>query len=154
MSRKKNRTIVYSERLGHIIAERLAEGESLQSICSERNVMPWRSTVIRWTLDPEHPFYELYHDARKVQSEILADEMMDIADDGTNDYMIRENEDGKETKILDREHITRSQLRVGTRKWYLSCVVPRFQDKKQIAHSGEVTTRNIFNVEGVEPDGD
>ncbi len=65
-----------------------------------------------------------------------ADEALEIADDGSNDWMKRQGEDGEVHVIYDHEHIQRSRLRVDTRKWLLSKVLPKvYGDKPQ--HTGD-----------------
>lgn len=45
----------------------------------------------------------------------LAEEAIEIADDGRNDWETREREDGTEYQALNHEHVSRSKLRVQTR---------------------------------------
>ena len=45
----------------------------------------------------------------------LAEEAIEIADDGRNDWETREREDGTEYQALNHEHVQRSKLRVQTR---------------------------------------
>ena len=55
----------------------------------------------------------------------MADETLEISDDGTNDWM-KDNEGYK----VNGEHVARSRLRVDTRKWLLSKALPKiFGDK-------------------------
>ncbi len=57
--------------------------------------------------------------------------MADIADDGSNDFT--KDKDGK--AVVDHEHIQRSRLRIDTRKWIASKLLPkRYGDKLQ--HTG------------------
>jgi hypothetical protein len=56
---KRGRPSVYSEAIAGEICQRLADGESLKSICRSEG-MPKSSTVIAWALDVAHPFYERY----------------------------------------------------------------------------------------------
>src|SRR5690606_532057 len=82
----------YSEALVDAICERIANGESLRSICSDDD-MPSKTSVFNWLA--KHPeFLTKYARAREVQAEALADEMIDIADNGTNDWMEKRNADG------------------------------------------------------------
>ncbi len=114
------------------ICTRLAGGKSLRAICRD-DAMPSLSTVMGWLFDGEHEeFSEQYARARKVQAEVLADELTDIADEGSNDFTT--DKDGKET--VNHEHIQRSRLRVDTRKWVAAKLLPkRYGDKLQ--HTGE-----------------
>lgn len=124
----------YTPELGKTICERIASGESLNKICKDE-AMPARSTVITWALfwDKENndlkEFSDKYARARQVQAELLGDGIFDIADDVTGDIVVAEN--GKET--VNYENIARSRLKVDTRKWYLSKVLPKvYGDKLQL----------------------
>lgn len=65
-----------------------------------------------------------------------ADELLDIADDGTNDWMLR-NDDGENVSYsLNGEHVQRSRLRVDTRKWLLSKLIPAYAEKRINEHTG------------------
>lgn len=126
----------YSDDLAVEICSRIAGGESLVSICKDED-MPERQTVYRWLFDDEHKFLsDRYAEARKIQAETLADELFDIADDASNDWMERKGKDGESIGWqLNGEHYQRSRLRVDTRKWYLSKVLPKFADKQQIENT-------------------
>lgn len=67
----------------------------------------------------------------------MADELVEIADDGTNDYVEREV-DGGVRVVFDGEHFQRSRLRVDTRKWVLSKVLPKiYGDKIGVEVTGD-----------------
>jgi len=57
--------------------------------------MPDRHTVINWSLEEGHPFFNQYARAREIQYHLLADDLTDIADDGSNDWMERYGKDGE-----------------------------------------------------------
>ena len=45
-------------------------------------------------------------------------------------------------KLQDHEHIQRARLRVDTRKWMLSKMLPKlYGDKLDVAHSGAVSVK-------------
>ncbi len=56
----------------------------------------------------------------------MADELLDIADDGTNDWGI----DSKGNEKPNIDHIKRSALRVDARKWYLAKLAPKRYGEK------------------------
>lgn len=141
------RPSVYSDELATEICARIAAGESLRRICSD-DKMPVMSTVMLWLVDGKHEmFSEQYAEARRIQAETLADELFDIADDGSNDWMEREGKDGEAGYVLNGEHVQRSRLRLDTRKWYLSKVLPRFADKQQVEHSGSLGVNKMSDDE-------
>jgi hypothetical protein len=122
--RKPGRPSEYTPELGAAICGRIANNETLRSICSDKT-MPAASTVALWVVNDTGKFSDHYARARQAQATILADEIIEIADDSSRDFI--ETEDGP---VLDREHIQRSRLRVDTRKWYLSKVLPKVYGEK------------------------
>lgn len=113
----------YTDDLALVICERLALGESLREVCSSDG-MPDKSTVLRWIVGNE-PFRDQYARAREAQTEHWLDEILEIADDGTNDWIERQNKDGSKFEVVDHENIARSRLRVDSRKWIMSKLAPK-----------------------------
>ena len=59
---------------------------------------------------------------------------LDIADDGSNDWVERKNADGSTTEVVNGEHIQRSRVRIDARKWLLSKLAPKkYGDKLEFA---------------------
>lgn len=120
----------YTPSVAKSILSRIAAGESLRSIC-EPEEMPAASTVCGWVVDNREGFAEQYARARKLQAELLADELFDVADDGTNDWMEKRDKDGACIGWQENgEALQRSRLRVDTRKWYLSKVLPKIYGER------------------------
>lgn len=112
------RPSLYTVELGEEIAERMVNGESLTAICRDE-AMPHRGTVFRWLM--KHPeFAALYREARMIAAELMADELLEIADDASQDWTVGE----RGGLVPDHELVNRSRLRVDTRKWVLSKVLP------------------------------
>jgi len=87
------RPTTYSPELSLKICSRIAEGESVRTIVKDEE-MPSSSTIFRWLLDEDKKdFWEQYEKARNIQAELMFEELLEIADDGTNDWM-KENRDG------------------------------------------------------------
>ena len=109
----------------------LAEGMTLTAACRSEEGMPDVSTVCMWAKNDDG-FSKQYARAREIGYLVMADQLADIADDGLNDYvevMVK----GHEVIKLDGEHVQRSKLRVDTRKWLLSKVLPKiYGDKSQM----------------------
>ncbi len=80
---------------------------------------------IRLTLDDREGFSEQYARAREIQAFAIADELLEIADDGRNDWMQRRGNDERGGWELNGEHIQRSRVRIDTRKWMLSKMLPK-----------------------------
>lgn len=140
------RPTIYTEELANTICIRLASGESLRRICFDAE-MPNASTVHAWVLDDKEGFSKKYARARAIQAEEMFDEILDIADDGSNDFMTITKGD-VEYNVEDREVTNRSRLRVDSRKWYLSKVLPKkFGDKLDLTSGGEKLPTPIMNVQ-------
>lgn len=135
---KAGRPRKYNPKLARDICARLTAGESLRRICRDDG-MPAMSTVMLWNLDNEGGFSEQYAKARRAQAEQLMDELLDISDDGSNDFMAKLDEEGQPTGgyMVNHENIARSRLRVDTRKWYASKVLPKIYGDKQIHQTQE-----------------
>ncbi len=133
----EGRPSIFTKDLSEAICQRIASGESLRSICKDDN-MPERTTVHLWLIDKEkEEFFNQYEKSCNTRAENMFDELVEIADDGSNDYMERENKDGSSYTTVDSEHIQRSRLRVDTRKWYLSKVLPKKYGDRQILAGDE-----------------
>lgn len=130
----------YSAELAEVICIRLSEGESLRSVCRDEK-LPDKATVLRW-IARHDDFRDQYVRAKAQGAEAIAEEMFEIADDASNDYMVdmELDEDGKERAAgyrLMGENIQRSKLRVDTRKWYLSKIMPKkYGDRLEVESTG------------------
>lgn len=133
---KGGRPTVYSDGIVFTICTRLSHGESLRQICKDDD-MPGLTTIIDWLNDTtKEGFHKQYDRARALQAEIMFDEIIEISDDGTNDWTDREVGKDRLIRAADHEHIQRSKLRVDTRKWYLSKVLPKKYGEKLDVTSG------------------
>lgn len=126
----------YTEQLALTICLRLSEGESLRKVCLD-DAMPDKSTVLRWIARHES-FRDQYAKAKADGAEALAEEIFDIADDGANDWMEKFSAEGDSLGWqLNGEHVQRSRLRIDTRKWYLSKIMPKkYGDRLEVANTG------------------
>ena len=111
------------------VIEGLAEGRSLRAICREEG-MPTES-YIRKVAIQDSEFGAQYTRARDIGLDAMADELLDIADDGSNDWMDRNSPDNP-GYAYNGEAGARSRLRVDTRKWYLSKMAPKRYADRQI----------------------
>lgn len=129
----------FSQAVADAICEEIADGKSLRSICAADD-MPARSTVFKWLADPARSdFVDQYARAREAQAEALFEDILDIADDGSNDYTVKKRPDGSEYDAFDAEHVQRSKLRVDARKWMVAKLAPKkYGDKLELEHSGGV----------------
>lgn len=119
---------MFAPELADEICRLLAEGMTLREICRAEN-MPAESTVRLWALEDYQGFSAQYARAREIGYQSMADELLEISDDGRNDWMTRRQGDD-EIEVVNSEHIQRSRLRVDTRKWMLSKVLPKIYGDK------------------------
>lgn len=131
----------YTQDLADRLCEQLAEGNSMHRVC-EADGMPDKRTVFRW-LRTNKEFRHQYEEAKSVAADKLAEEIIEIADDGRNDYMetiITEASEGCPEIIgrkLHPENIQRSRLRVDARKWIASKLKPKKYGDKTVLGSDE-----------------
>jgi hypothetical protein len=120
----------YSPEVVTSICQRIAEGDSLRSICAADD-MPNKATVLRW-LKVQPEFHEAYGIARQLQTELMAEEILEIADDVSQDTIAAE-----QGPRPNAEWIARSKLRVDARKWLMSKLAPKkYGDRISAEHTG------------------
>lgn len=117
----KGRPSIYSDELADEICLRIStSNKGLHSICKGDD-MPAYSTVFHWLNDKSKNFLDKYEKAKEHQADFLADEILEIADDSSNDIIT--NDEGK--KVQNAEYVQRSRLRVDARKWIASKLKPK-----------------------------
>lgn len=139
--------VEFSQEIADTICERIANGESLRSICANED-MPSQVSVFRW-LAARDEFSKQYALAREAQADALFDEMLDIADDGRNDWMATKDDDGESGWRANGEHIQRSKLRLDARKWMASKLQPKkYGDKitQELTGAGGAPLVPVLNV--------
>jgi hypothetical protein len=114
------------------VLSRIAEGESLRSICADEGT-PSKSTFLKWVSE-DAELSDQYARAMERRADSLFDEMFAIADDASNDWVEREGDDGEGYR-LNGEHVQRSRLRIDTRKWALARMNPKKYGEKQEIHN-------------------
>lgn len=135
----------YTEEIGDKICEAIANShKSLSTICAQEG-MPSRITVHKWINDIES-FANKYARAKADQADLLADQILEIADSTDGDTYI--DKEGKEK--VNHENIQRSRLRVDARKWVASKLKPKSWGDKLDVTSGGLPVKQTFVVNGKE----
>jgi hypothetical protein len=130
------RPTVYSPEIAAEICRRLSAGEYLRAICRDEH-MPPESTVREWYVDDREGFAAHYAKARDIALDIMADEILAIADTPLPAEETTEGPDG--TTIKRGDAVRRSALMVDARKWYLCKLAPKkYGDRQHVEHSGTV----------------
>lgn len=123
----------FTKAMAERICDRLAEGESLRSIC-RTDGYPNIVTVMRW-LDAFESFRHQYARAREIQAETLAAEILDIADTPLMGTIKTTKEWGTEIKTVDM--IEHRRLQVDARKWIAGKLKPKVYGVQQLAAAGD-----------------
>ena len=135
----------YSEEKAAIICARITEGESLRSICRDED-MPSTVSVFRW-LDKHESFRNQYARARSAQADTLFEQILEIADEGRNDWMEKHGQDDAGWQ-LNGEHVQRSRLRVDARKWAASKLAPKkYGEKLEIGGDPLNPLQHVHTIE-------
>ena len=132
------------------ILECVSSGRSLRSIIdnADRDIIPSFFIFSKWLKEDEE-FEKRYAHACEARSELIFEQILEIADDTVNDYT--ETEEGRK---INQENIQRSRLKVDARKWMLSKMNPkRFGDKIENTLKGDANSPiNIISLgSGINP---
>lgn len=123
------------EKLFESIFESIENGKSLRKALKENNLSS--STFFIWLEENEEKSKQ-YARASELRAEALLDEMMEIVDDTSSDFIEMHIEKGSESEILlekkpNYELIQRSRLRYDARKWLISKLNPKkYGDKVEL----------------------
>ena len=117
------RPSTYDDKKAIQICELTASSsKSLATIAKEVGV-PY-GTIRSW-LQSQKEFSALYARAKQDQADYLAEEILSIADDSSQDTIIQDLGDGIQVERENREFVNRSKLRVDARKWIASKLKPK-----------------------------
>lgn len=131
----------FTQEVADTICERLADGESMRSICRDEN-MPRVPTVLRW-LSTNEVFRAQYAHARELQADALADQILDIS----NTPVIGETETTKEwgTEIKRADMIEHRRLQIDARKWYAGKLRPKVYGNHIEPENNDATLSDAVN---------
>jgi outer membrane lipoprotein-sorting protein len=120
----------------------LEDGKSLRAACKELSISP--VTILDWS-KANSSFAEQYTRAREVGYKLLADEIIDIADEKE----VEVRYDGEDTTLdLSPTAIARNRLRVDTRKWMLSKMLPKiYGDKLELSGDADKPLQTVTRIE-------
>lgn len=146
---------IFTQDIAEKICEEIAtSSKSLRTICAQegmpsvRSVLGWLSEGDKTDAKPEFKqFLHQYMRAREQQADFLAEEIIEIADDGSNDLMTITKGDAS-YEVENKEVTNRSRLRVDARKWIASKFKPKkYGDKVDLNHGGEIGLKQITGME-------
>jgi hypothetical protein len=123
------RPSTFTDEIAATICERMADGEALADICKADD-MPGRRTVYQW-LAANAGFARMYARARDERADLLADEIIKIADDDTK----------------TPEH---RRVQIDARKWAAAKLNPkRYSDRLQHVGDADADPIRITRIEHV-----
>lgn len=122
----------YNKETADRICKEISERSvSLRTICKDKS-LPCTSTIYKW-LTNNKSFAEQYARARDMQADLLAEEILEIADNSQGDTL-----SGEGGEYANHEWINRSKLRVDARKWLASKLAPKkYGDKIDHTSGGD-----------------
>jgi hypothetical protein len=109
------KTVRYSHALMESLCRQIASGETLRTICSAPS-MPSESTVRSWVRTNHEGCAAAFEAARAAQAHRLVDEILTFCDEQP-----AELENGR----IDPAWVALQKLRIDTRKWTASRILPR-----------------------------
>tara|TARA_R110000787_G_scaffold21425_6_gene63406 strand:- start:18213 stop:18812 length:600 start_codon:yes stop_codon:yes gene_type:complete len=99
------------EVFNYILDELKTTTRHVRQICREDKGMPTYQTFYNW-LNNHPELFDLYNNARKMQTHIFIDETLEIIDDCTNDVLEGESKFGGLIKTSNTAAVARAELRV------------------------------------------
>lgn len=140
-----------NDRVIDEILEEISNGKSLVGILKSKEEYPSYTAFMRW-IDQDTKLVEKYTKAKEAQADYLAEQLLDIADDGKNDWM-RSNDPDNPGYRFNNEHYQRSRLRVDTRKWIASKLKPKKYGEK-LDLGGNVSLAAAFALPNLKKEGE
>lgn len=130
----------WTEEIEDAIMDEIMEGRSFRDFMvgeGRDHRFPSVPTFFKRLRDDE-AFFKRYARAREFQADQEFEEMKEIADNSSNDWMER-NDPENPGYVFNHDHVQRSKLRIDTRKFRVVKMAPKkYGDKVEMEHSGEI----------------
>jgi hypothetical protein len=124
----------YTKEIGETICGRLVEDENLRSICAEPE-MPDVATVSNW-ISNNGQFRDMYALAREFQAHCIADEVIELADEVSTEWVEKVRANGRVVRGPDRKNLPRCRLRNEVRHWVA---------EQLLARARQLSARTLFD---------
>lgn len=143
----------FTQDLFDSICEEIAySNKGLVTICKAKKINA--STFYDWVAAND-ALANKYARARELQADFLADEIIAISDDSSEDELFIESNDGSgkgATRVENKEFVNRSKLRVDSRKWIASKLKPKkYGDKLELDGNLKNDVQITMNIAGKWP---
>lgn len=124
---KGGRPTDYNPEIAKRICDLIATNTvGVKRLCAMHSDLPNHDTIYQWILKHKE-FADQYALAKQLQQDIQVEEMLEIADDDTNDLI--QTEKGWSANMAA---INRARLKIDTRKWHASKLnAKKYGDKMQ-----------------------
>lgn len=101
-----------TKKMVDLVIEEIGEGVTLRQLS---RIHGFSKSAWYRLLEADEEIAGRFACARARGFDAIAEEAIEIADDGTNDWETREREDGSTYEALNHEHVQRSKVRIETR---------------------------------------
>ena len=129
------------EKFSLVLSE-IERGKSVVSILEDGNTITSRKEFYRW-LDEDETKRHRYARACEIRAEKIFEEIIEIADDASQDAIYTER-----GPVENKEFVNRSRLKVDARKWVLSKMNPtKYGDKTILSGDKENPIEIITGME-------
>lgn len=140
-----------TQELRDEVCARRIRGEKLQDICADEH-LPSYDTLMKWWLgepgDGHDAFRHAYAHALMAWAMGVVDEIVEIADDTSGDWQWSER---KQAWVPDNDTPTRAKVRIDTRKWIATKMLPRlFGERMEIDYrssDGSASGRRLTDAQ-------
>jgi hypothetical protein len=117
----------YNDDIAADICSKLAEGQSLRTVCLPED-MPSKTSVFRW-LAANSEFRDQYARAKVESADAMAEDMLGIADEIEDKIVGDDRSDGARVQA--------QKVRIDTRKWLASKMQPKkYGDRIEVVPPG------------------
>lgn len=99
------------------IIDRVSFGELIKNIAKDPH-MPAEGTIWKWIRDNQ-AFAEKYYKAKEFATNILGEDILSIADDGSRDVSVKFNKNGEAYTEVNQEIVKRSEIMIKARQWLM-----------------------------------
>jgi hypothetical protein len=117
------RPSTYAPEIAEQILERVSNGGTVKGACRALGVVP--ATFFLWVADDVDGLASKYTRAQRLQVQVMRDETLEIADDGTNDWI-----QGKNGPVFNGEHVRRSEIRIKQRNYLADAIASNLAAKE------------------------
>jgi hypothetical protein len=123
----------------------IENGLSLRKAILKLNIVS-RDTFNEW-LKEDKNVSDQYARSCEERADSIFEEIIEIADDSSNDFVLTDVGDGMQVERFNSEHVQRSRLRVDARKWMLGKMQSKkYGDKMDVTSGGEKLQNSSPNI--------